>query len=69
MIDYIISDRAAWEEVNRLVVEDEVESDHQSVTVWLGNEVVKRETKEKKWREVVDWSEEEGLKKRLKSWR
>ena len=33
VIDYVIRDKAAWEKVNILVVEDEVESDHQLVTV------------------------------------
>lgn len=28
--------------MNRLVVRDEVKSDHQSVTVWLGKEMVKK---------------------------
>jgi len=31
-----MGDRGAWERVERLEVGDEIDSDHQSVTVWLG---------------------------------
>lgn len=36
VIDYVIGDRTAWENIERLKVGDEVESDHQSVAVWMG---------------------------------
>lgn len=36
IIDYVMGDRGAWERVERLEVGDEVDSNHQSVTVWLG---------------------------------
>lgn len=42
VIDYVIGNRVAWEKINRLVVGDEVKSGHQSVTVGLGKEIVKR---------------------------
>ncbi|EFN67046.1 hypothetical protein EAG_02771 [Camponotus floridanus] len=58
IIDYVMGDRGAWD---RLEVWDEVDSDHHSVTVWLGKRGEgRRDEREKReeWVERVDWSEE-----------
>lgn len=57
MIDYVIGNRPACENIERLEVGDEIESDHQSVTVWMG-EVEEQGRKRDKEEEWVDWSEE-----------
>jgi len=67
VIDYVMGDRGAWEKVDRVEVGKEVESDHQSISVWLG-EKRERERKRKgvEWTEKEDWSEEarEDFRKR-----
>jgi len=34
VIDYVMGDKRAWERVERLELGEEVDSDHQSVSVW-----------------------------------
>ncbi|EZA46453.1 hypothetical protein X777_00143, partial [Ooceraea biroi] len=36
VIDYVLGDGAAWERGERMEVGEEVESDHQALTVWMG---------------------------------
>lgn len=42
----MLGDRAVWDSVNRLEAGEEVESDHQSVSVWIGKK--KGEKKEER---------------------
>lgn len=35
MIDYVIRDREAWGRTKRLEIGEEIDSDHQLVTIWL----------------------------------
>lgn len=35
IIDYVLGDREAWERIERLKVEGEIDSDHRSLTVRL----------------------------------
>lgn len=51
----MIGDREAWEKVKRM----EVESDHQSVSVWLGRRRERERTKRgEEWIEREMWTEE-----------
>ncbi|XP_011858234.1 PREDICTED: golgin subfamily A member 6-like protein 22, partial [Vollenhovia emeryi] len=59
VIDYVIGDRGAWERIERLEVGGEMDSDHQSITVWLGGKGGKRKkNKGKIWIEKVSWTKE-----------
>lgn len=71
MIDYVIGNRPAWENVERLEVGDEVESDHQSVTVWMGEVEEQGRKRDKEEEEWVDWSEEarEEFRRKTEEWK
>jgi len=59
VIDYVIGDRGAWEKIKKLEVGKEVDSDHQSVTVWVeGRRRRERREEGEEWIERIDWSEE-----------
>ncbi|EZA50989.1 hypothetical protein X777_10537 [Ooceraea biroi] len=64
VIDYIIGDRKAWERVVRMEVGGEVDSDHQSVSVWIDRDEEEGEGRERKeevkWVEGVDWTRDAG---------
>lgn len=42
IIVYVIGNRMTWERIEKLEAGEEIESDHQSVTVWVGKVVVKK---------------------------
>lgn len=44
MLDYVIGDEEVWERVERIKVEDMIESDHFPVVVWIigGGEIIRR---------------------------
>lgn len=55
VVNYVIRDRGAWEKIERLKVGEEIDSDHQSVTVWLKGGKNRREKgSEKEWIESID---------------
>jgi len=74
VIDYAIGDRAAWERIEKLMIGDEIDSDHQSVTVWVGGterrEGKMREKRGEEWIEWMDWSEEarEEFREKTEEW-
>jgi len=56
VIDYVIGDRAAWEKIEKLRIGEEIDSDHQSVTVWVGGtERRERKVREKREKEWIEW--------------
>lgn len=48
MIDYVLRDRRSSERITKLKVGKEIDSDHQSVTVWVDREEDGREKRKKK---------------------
>lgn len=43
VLDYVIGNEEVWERVERIKVEDMIESDHFPVVVWIiGGEIIRR---------------------------
>lgn len=71
VIDYVIGDAEAWEETEKFVVEEGVESDHQPIVVELkGGRKNLGEEKRRQWKEIMDWSLKgiEEFRERIKVW-
>lgn len=59
VIDYVLRGREVWKNMERMEMGNEVKSDDQSMSVWMGKRREReRGKKEKEWRKREDWSEE-----------
>lgn len=57
VIDYMICNAEAWEEINKMEIGDRAESDHRPIEVTLVK-MIDRKKRKGKEREIEDWSEE-----------